>query len=156
MLFAAGCALVPNTGPAVATSVATSSATHTAYEEGMPPSGGTIGTGNRAMDFAAVTIPEGLGLEIDQSFVFMVGKVKAGVLAFKGRLETKSLSEFFVQSMQDNNWRLLGSFSYPEIGLFFARPGRTCTIHIDESLIYTHVKVWVAPSYQAVESLDKK
>jgi hypothetical protein len=150
-----GCAvLVPQTATTAATSVATSTGTHTAYNEGLPPTGGTMDGKAKFFDFKGISIPPNLGLEKDRSFIFTVGNVRAGVLAFKGRLEFLSLCNYFRESMAQNKWEFLASSSFPQTALFFAKDDRTCIIRVWETNIYTHVEVWVTPSRNLVRQQE--
>lgn len=150
-----GCAvLIPQTATTAATSVATSSGAHTAYNEGLPPTGGTMDGKARFFDFKGISIPPDLGLEKYRSFIFSVGDIKAGVLAFKGRLEYLSLRNYFRQSMTQNQWEFLAASSYPQTALFFAKEDRTCIIRIWETHIYTHVEIWVTPNRNLVRQYE--
>ena len=147
-----GCAaLVPQTASTAATSVATSTGTHTAYNEGLPPTGGTMDGQAKYFDFKGIKIPPKLGLEKDESFVFSVGDIKAGVLAFKGSLEPSSLQRFFVESMAEDQWELLAATSYPRTALFFSKDDRSCIIRIWETHLYSKVQIWVTPSRTLVK-----
>lgn len=146
--------LVPQTASTAATSVATSAGAHTAYNEGMPPSGGTMDGNEKYCDFEGVRIPPKLGLEKDSSFVFSVGNIRAGVLAYKGRLEYSSLCNYFKLSMAENKWELLASSNYPRTAFFFAKDDRTCIIRIWETNLYTNVEIWVTPSRNMVRQYE--
>jgi len=146
--------MVPQTATTAATSVATSTGTHTAYTEGLPPSGGTMDGKERFFDFQGISIPPKLGLEKDRSFIFSVGNIRAGVLAFKGRLEFLSLCNYFRESMAQNKWEFLASSRFPQTALFFAKDDRTCIIRVWETQIFTHVEVWVTPSRKLVRQYE--
>jgi len=147
-------ALVPQTAATAATSVATSTGTHNAYNEGLPPSGGTMDGKEKYCDFEGIRIPPKLGLEKDRSFIFSVGSIKAGVLAYKGRLEYSSLCNYFKLSMAENKWEFLASSNYPQTALFFAKDDRTCIVRIWETHIYTNVEIWVTPSRNLVRQYE--
>lgn len=100
----------------------------------------------RYYDFDDIQVPNQLKLDTKRSLVFRAGKFKAGVLVFCDNLEVQSLINFFVDAMQKDNWTLLGSYKYPKVMLFFAKPGRTCVIDIEEGTFSTDVTIWVAPS----------
>lgn len=154
-LFLNGCALLlPQTATTAATSVATSTGTHSAYNEGLPPTGGTMDGNERYCDFEGVRLPPKLGLEKDRSFIFSVGDIKAGVLSYKGQLEFSSLCNYFKLSMAENKWEFLASSKYPQTALFFAKDDRTCIIRVWETHLYTNVEIWVTPSRNLVRQYE--
>ncbi len=155
LFFLNACAvMVPQTAATATTSAATSAGTHAAYNEGLPPSGGTMDGRAKYFDFKGIKIPPKLGLEKDESFVFSVGEIKAGVLAFKGSLEFSSLRRFFVESMAQDGWELLAATNYPRTALFFAKDDRSCIIRIWETHLYSKVQIWVTPSRESVKQFE--
>ena len=126
----------------------------TSGEVSSPSTGGEISSGapeaqapaGRYYDFDDIQVPRGLTLDKDQSILFRVNNFKCGVLVFSGNLESESLVNFFVDSMNKDNWVLKSSFKYPKTALFFAKKGKTCIIQINESAWSTTVSIWVAPS----------
>ncbi len=100
----------------------------------------------RYYDFDDIQIPTALKLDKKRSLIFRAGKFKAGVLVFTDNLEVQSLINFFVDSMQKDNWVLQGSYKYPRVVLFFAKKGKTAVINIVEDTFSTEVTIWVAPT----------
>ncbi|MCB2227395.1 MAG: hypothetical protein KQH53_12015 [Desulfarculaceae bacterium] len=100
----------------------------------------------RYYDFDDIQVPNALKLDKKRSLIFRAGKFKAGVLVFTDNLEVQSLINFFIDSMQRDNWVLQGSYKYPRVVLFFAKKGKTAVIHIEESTFSTEVTIWVAPA----------
>lgn len=115
------------------------------------PGGGSSGqatqsAAGRYYDFDDIQVPNQLKLDTKRSLIFRAGKFKAGVLVFTDNLEVESLINFFVDTMQKDNWVLQGSYKYPRVALFFAKKGKTAIIHILESTMSTEVSIWVAPT----------
>jgi hypothetical protein len=112
-------------------------------------SSGTAGGGSQmrptAYDFADVMIPNELELVSGSSYVFQGPKTKAGLLVFKGRVETKSVVDFFQTSMPRENWKFKGGFRYKRSVLVFEKPEKICLINIHEDLYYTYVEVYLTP-----------
>lgn len=100
----------------------------------------------RYYDFDDVQVPRGMELDKSKSIMFNVGNLKAGVLVFSDRVEVESLINFFIDSMSRDNWRLMSSFKYPKVALFFAKKGKTCVISVSEGTLSTNVEIWVAPA----------
>lgn len=141
-----GCAALIPTAPTVATSVGTTAGSEYWRSEGFPPTGGTVDAKPDYLDFDHILLPSGLGVEQDQSRLFKVGKLKGGLLALKGSLDLNSLMAFFRQSMPADGWKIMGEFTYPQATLFFSRPGKACIITMYETMVYTHVRIWVTPT----------
>jgi hypothetical protein len=110
---------------------------------------GTAGGGSQmrptAYDFPDVLIPHELELVSGSSYVFQGPKTKAGLLVFKGRVETKSVIDFFQTSMPRESWKFKGGFRYKRSVLVFEKPEKICLINIHEDLYYTYVEVYLTP-----------
>ncbi len=98
-----------------------------------------------AYDFPDVLIPNELELVSGSSYVFQGPKTKAGLLVFKGRVETKSVIDFFQTSMPRENWKFKGGFRYKRSVLVFEKPEKICLINIHEDLYYTYVEIYLTP-----------
>jgi hypothetical protein len=98
-----------------------------------------------AYDFADVMLPSELELVPKACYVFQGPKTKAGLLVFKGRVETKSVIDFFQVSMPREGWKFKGGFRYKKSVLVFEKPEKICMINVQESLYYTYVEVYVTP-----------
>jgi hypothetical protein len=96
-------------------------------------------------DFPDVQIPAELELVAKDSYVFQGTKTKAGLLVFKGRVEARSVLDFFQISMPRENWQFKGGFRYKKSVLVFEKPERICLINVHESLFYTYAEVYVTP-----------
>ena len=96
-------------------------------------------------DFPDIQIPAELELVSGDSYVFQGTKTKAGLLVFKGRVEARSVLDFFQVSMPRENWQFKGGFRYKKSVLVFEKPERICLINVHEGLFYTYAEVYVTP-----------
>ena len=96
-------------------------------------------------DFPDIQIPAELELVPKDSYVFQGTKTKAGLLVFKGRVEARSVLDFFQVSMPRENWQFKGGFRYKKSVLVFEKPERICLINVHEGLFYTYAEVYVTP-----------
>ena len=96
-------------------------------------------------DFPDIQIPAELELVSGDSYVFQGTKTKAGLLVFKGRVEARSVLDFFQVSMPRENWQFKGGFRYKKSVLVFEKPERICLINVHEGPFYTYVEVYVTP-----------
>lgn len=96
-------------------------------------------------DFDDVLIPKQLELKRDKSFVYDTASFTAGVLSFEGAVEIRSLTRFFVDAMNQDNWLLGAKFTHQEVFLLFEKTNKRAIIQITETRFKTHVRIWVAP-----------
>lgn len=97
-------------------------------------------------DFDDVQVPAKMELDKERSNVMRVGDFKAGVIVLNANLDGNSLANFFMEGMAKDNWKLKGSVKYPNMYMFFAKPGKAAVIRIKEKTIDTEVEIWVLPS----------
>lgn len=97
--------------------------------------------------FEDVRIPQELNYKQKKSFVYETPRFKAGVLHFtKWRLDVDSLIDFFIYSMERDNWKLINSYKGKESVLNFSKPDKTCMIKIVEKWWgNTEVEIRVGP-----------
>jgi hypothetical protein len=98
-----------------------------------------------AYDFPDVPIPAELELVPGDSYVFQGAKTKAGLLVFKGRVEARSVLDFFQLAMPRENWQFKGGFRHKKSILVFEKPEKICLVNVHEDWIYTHVEVYLTP-----------
>lgn len=95
-------------------------------------------------DFKDLLIPNELSWNRENSMAIRTDSFAGGILNFSGRVEINSLSDFFVNSMAKNNWKLSGSVKYKKILLAFIKPNKTCTITISEEFgMKTDVYIYI-------------
>ncbi len=96
-------------------------------------------------DFSDVLVPKQLSLKKDESFVYDTSSFTAGFLTFEGRVELRSLTQFFVEAMSQDNWLLGAKFTHKEVVLLFEKPNKRSIMYITETRFKTKVRIWVAP-----------
>jgi hypothetical protein len=98
-----------------------------------------------ASEFPDVMVPQELELVPKATYVFQGPKTKAGVLVFRGRVDSKSVFDFFQTAMPRENWQFKGGFRTKRSVLVFDKPEKICLIAIYEDLYYTYVEVYLTP-----------
>ena len=78
----------------------------------------------RYYDFDDIQVPNALKLDKKRSLIFRAGKFKAGVLVFTDNLEVQSLINFFIDSMQKDNWVLAGLLQVSPGGAVLRQKGQ--------------------------------
>jgi hypothetical protein len=109
------------------------------------PASSTSSLRPMAYDFPDVLVPSELALVPGSSYIFQGPKTKAGLLVFKGRVEARSVIDFFQVSMPRENWQFKGGFRYKKSVLVFEKPEKICLINVSEGLYYTYVEVYLTP-----------
>ncbi len=104
--------------------------------------------GGKYYYFEDVQVPQELNYKQKRSFVYETPRFKAGVLFFtKWRLDSDSLIDFFVYSMEKDNWKLINSYKGKESILNFSKPEKSCMIKIVEKWWgNTEVEIRVGPT----------
>ena len=101
-----------------------------------PKEGGTASseTAMRASfsGFEDVLIPSDISMDRKKSQVYSAGKVKVGLLTFKGRVEAGSLADFFQTNLPRNGWKLMTNMKDRDQTLIFLKDDRVCMITIAE------------------------
>ena len=100
------------------------------------------------LDFEDVKIPYNLTINRDDSFVYMSGGLKAGVLRLYGDAPANEIMSFFEKNMPHDGWTLLTSFKYQKNILIFTKAGRVCLITSEPPHGWADlvVEVWVSPT----------
>lgn len=83
--------------------------------------------------FEDVLIPSDISVDRKKSQVYSAGKVKVGLLTFKGRVEPDSLADFFQNNLPRNGWKLMTSLKDRDHTLIFLKDDRVCLITISET-----------------------
>jgi len=104
--------------------------------------------GGKYYYFEDVRVPQELNYKQKRSFVYETPRFKAGVLYFtKWRLDTDPLIDFFIHSMEKDNWKLINSYKGKESILNFSKPEKSCMIKIVEKWWgNTEVEIRVGPT----------
>lgn len=97
-------------------------------------------------DFGDVMIPQALQVHPKDSFVMHSAGTTSGVLVLSGKVDGKSLVNFFETKMPQDGWRKTGAFKSARSLILFNKPNRSCVIIVSEGRFKTNVEIWVAPT----------
>ena len=107
--------------------------------------GGLPQASNFADDIKDITLPTELIWDRKYSMVIKTESFRGGIFTYRGRVETMSLKDYMVASMQDNKWRLVGETASKDIMLAFVKPNKTCMMTISDGVLgKTELKLYVA------------
>ncbi|NOX25473.1 MAG: hypothetical protein GXP59_05055 [Deltaproteobacteria bacterium] len=136
LLLLTGCAKMHSTNTAA---TATAPKTETKGSESYFPS-----------TFNDFEVPSELKLDSKHTMFINTSSFTGGIIVLEGRVEATSLADFFVNSMQKNNWVLTGEVRYNSILLSFTKPNKNCMISIsNDSYSYnTKVNAYISESNQ--------
>ncbi|MCD4677156.1 MAG: hypothetical protein K8S18_14350 [Desulfobacula sp.] len=107
-------------------------------------------------DFEDVLIPMELKIVKDRTVVILTPGFTSGILTLKGRVERRSLFNFFSNNMQKDNWNVISQIKSPGTTIMvFQKISRTAVITIRDEQIYTYVEVGVAPTVSGETGLSE-
>jgi len=101
--------------------------------------------------FEDVLIPSDISVDRKKSQVYSAGKVKVGLLTFKGRVEPDSLADFFQNNLPRNGWKLMTNLKDRDQTLIFLKDDRVCMITISETWWNTVCEVRVGMMEKVLE-----
>jgi hypothetical protein len=88
-------------------------------------------------------VPCELSWDREGSMSIKTESYAGGVLKFVGRVEVNSLADFFVNAMEKNSWKLVGSAKYQNVLLAFTKPNKTAMVMIYESDLSSKTSVYI-------------
>ncbi|NOX33893.1 MAG: hypothetical protein GXP56_09175 [Deltaproteobacteria bacterium] len=98
-------------------------------------------------DFEDILIPMELKVVKDRTVVISTPGFTSGIITLKGRVERRSLFNFFSNNMQKDNWNVISQIKSPGTTIMvFQKTSRTAVITIRDEQLYTYVEVGVAPT----------
>ena len=104
-------------------------------------------------DFEDVLIPMELKVVDAKTVVVSTPGFTSGIITLKGRIERRSLFNFFNNNMQKDNWNILSQIKSPGTTIMvFQKAARISVITIRSEQFNTYVEVGVAPSATGSES----
>lgn len=107
-------------------------------------------------DFEDVLIPKELKVVDEYTMVVSTPGYTSGIMAFKGRVEKRSLFNFFNNNMMKDNWNIVTQIKSPGTTIMvFEKSARCSVITIKEKNFYTHVEVGVAPNVEQVPMMGE-
>ncbi|MCF8088521.1 MAG: hypothetical protein K9K63_06195 [Desulfotignum sp.] len=96
-------------------------------------------------DFEDVLIPVELQVLQDKSMIVSTPGFTSGILMLRGRVERRSLINFFNNNMVKDNWTMVSQIASPNMAiLVFEKSMKSAVISIKSEHIYTYVEVGVA------------
>lgn len=97
-------------------------------------------------DFEDVLIPMELEIIKDRTVVISTPGYTSGIITLKGRVDRRSLFNFFNSNMQKDNWTIVSQIKSPGTTIMvFQKINRTSVITIRDEPIKTYVEIGVAP-----------
>ncbi|MGV1099123.1 hypothetical protein ACUUL3_06875 [Thiovibrio sp. JS02] len=107
-----------------------------------------------ANEFSDLLIPNELSWDREKSMLIRTDSFAGGVLHYSGRVEITSVSDFFINTMPKNGWKLVGSAKYRKVLLAFVKPNKTCTVQVSENEfgLKTDVAVYITEDLTATGS----
>jgi len=119
----------------------------TATATSAPTSTSAVSNKTRAVyyDFEDVLVPVELSVVQDKTMIVSTPGFTSGILMLKGRVERRSLINFFNSNMLKDNWTMVSRIDSPNMAiLVFEKPMKSAVISIKSEHIYTYVEVGVA------------
>ncbi len=76
----------------------------------------------------------GAQVDLDNTFIYEAGNIRAAVITFKASGKIKDAVEFYKRKMVEEGWNLVSSFLYQQkASMFFDSPDSTCSIEIEQN-----------------------
>jgi len=96
----------------------------------------------RYLEFSDILIPGELERVSKECFITN----GFGRLVVSGRVQSESLAQFFITSMNSEGWIALNQYKYQgSVKLFFKKQDKFASILIAEDPLSTRVELWVVP-----------
>ncbi len=97
-------------------------------------------------DFEDVLIPMELKVVQGKTVVISTPGFTSGIITLKGRVDRRSLFNFFNNNMQKDNWNVISQLKSPGTTIMvFQKPTKSAVITIRDEQFNTFVEVGVAP-----------
>ena len=94
-------------------------------------------------NFSDFEVPGELRLERKNTLLINTSSFNGGMINLSGKVEVGSLTDFFVNSMQKNGWKINGEIRYENVLLAFTKPNKNCLITIYEGEFGARTQVYV-------------
>ena len=92
--------------------------------------------------FGDFEVPGELRLERKDTLFINTSSFVGGIVKLTGHVEVGSLTDFFVNSMQKNGWKITGEIRYENVLLSFTKPNKNCMITIYDGTYGTRTEVY--------------
>ncbi len=98
-------------------------------------------------DFDDILIPKQLEIVDNSTVLVSTPGYTSGIMTFRGRVEKRSLTNFFVNNMQKDNWSRVSQIKSPASTIMiFRKPSKWAVITIRDKGYYTYVEIGVSPT----------
>jgi hypothetical protein len=99
-------------------------------------------------DFGDVLVPKDLKVDKKESFVIKNPGMTVGMLSVSGRVDGRSLADFFRSKMPVDGWQMVSSIEGQKTMILFQKSNRWCVINISEGQLSTTAEIWVSTSVE--------
>ena len=107
-------------------------------------------------DFKDILIPKELKVVVGSTVVVSTPNYTSGIITLKGRIESRSLFNFFTNNMSKDNWNMISNIKSPASTIMvFQKESRWAVITLREKDFNTYVEVGVAPTVGKTGSLPE-
>ena len=98
-------------------------------------------------DFDDILIPKELKIVNNSTVLVSTPGYTSGIMTLRGRVEKRSLTAFFVNNMEKDNWNRVSQIKSPASTIMiFRKPAKWAVITIRDKDFYTYVEIGVSPT----------
>ncbi len=98
-------------------------------------------------DFDDILIPKALKIVNDSTVLVSTPGYTSGIMTLRGRVEKRSLTAFFVNNMEKDNWNRVSQMKSPASTIMiFRKPAKWAVITIRDKDFFTYVEIGVSPT----------
>ena len=110
---------------------------------------------NSVASYDDIELPTDMKQESEKNMSIRNDSFRGGVYYFKGKVNSASLKEFIIVSMQNNKWKLDGeNVMKKESFLAFTKPNKTCLMILKEEMRNTKLTLIVTVNSAAAKRLN--
>lgn len=110
---------------------------------------------NSVASFDDIELPTDMKPESEKNMSIRNDSFRGGVYYFKGKVDSASLKEFIIVSMQNSKWKLDGeNVMKKESFLAFTKPNKTCLMILKEESLSTKLTLIVTVNNAAASRLN--
>ena len=129
-----------------------------ARQSAAPPPAEIAPMSNSVGNFEDIVLPAEMKWNSKKSIAIKTESFRGGILEYKGKIEINSLKDFLVNSMANNQWKLVGEASSDEVMIAFIKPNKTAMVTLKEgfggSLGTTYLTMYLTVDVEAGKRLN--
>lgn len=129
-----------------------------AQQSAAPPPAVIEPMSNSVGNFEDIMLPAEMKWNSKKSIAIKTESFRGGILEYMGQVEINSLKDFLVNSMANNQWKLVGEASSADVMIAFTKPNKTCMVTLTEgfggSLGTTYLKMYITVDVEAAKNLN--